>query len=317
MKNIIYILCFLFSFAGISNTITPKDSHVLTDSILLFDEDCDACGCSANGGSIGFSSMLNNRFIGLRYIHQNYKSKEGIFDDSPWTKEYFNTIQLWSRIPISKKTEISALVPYHFNERIKTNDTQQINGIGDITILGFYNLVEKKNDSLKNYQKFQVGAGLKLPTGNYNTENNGSINPSFQLGTGSWDYTLATEYTLQHNKYGINLNANYIIKTENNKKYHFGNQLNYGINLFYNTQIKNTIIVPQIGISSETFGYNKEWGIQVPKTEGNILLSKIGIEIGYNNFSLGTNLMIPITQNLTGKQVEAQYRWAINLNYIL
>jgi hypothetical protein len=32
---------------------------------------------------------------------------------------------------------------------------------------------------------------------------------------------------------------------------------------------------------------------------------------------LGANAMIPITQNLNAGNVEARYRWSINLNYAL
>jgi len=71
--------------------------------LLLEDDDCDACGCSANGGSMGFSSMLNNNFIGLRYVYQSYTTKEGVFNNSPWIDENFNTIQIWSRIPVTEK----------------------------------------------------------------------------------------------------------------------------------------------------------------------------------------------------------------------
>jgi hypothetical protein len=62
---------------------------------------------------------------------------------------------------------------------------------------------------------WQVGGGVKLPTGKYNTNNNGSVNPSFQLGTGSWDYLLATEYIVRRKQFGLNTMLNYVIKTEN------------------------------------------------------------------------------------------------------
>jgi hypothetical protein len=41
------------------------------------DFDCDACGCSASGGSMGFSSM-NSNFVGIRYFNQSYSSRDGI-----------------------------------------------------------------------------------------------------------------------------------------------------------------------------------------------------------------------------------------------
>jgi hypothetical protein len=41
------------------------------------DFDCDACACSARG-SMGFSSMLNSNFVGIRYFNQSYSSRDGI-----------------------------------------------------------------------------------------------------------------------------------------------------------------------------------------------------------------------------------------------
>jgi hypothetical protein len=32
----------------------------------------------ASGGSMGFSSMLNSNFIGIRYFNQSYSSRDGI-----------------------------------------------------------------------------------------------------------------------------------------------------------------------------------------------------------------------------------------------
>jgi hypothetical protein len=34
-------------------------------------------GCSASGG-MGFSSMLNSNFVGIRYFNQSYSSRDGI-----------------------------------------------------------------------------------------------------------------------------------------------------------------------------------------------------------------------------------------------
>ena len=38
----------------------------------LFLEDCDACGCSNNGGSLGMGGVVDNNFVGVRYLYQKY-----------------------------------------------------------------------------------------------------------------------------------------------------------------------------------------------------------------------------------------------------
>jgi len=319
MKKIILTLAISILTLNTAMARTEKDSidNPFRRYVALLEEDCDACGCSANGGSMGFSSMLNSNFVGIRYIHQSYKSRDGVFNNSPWIDENFNTAQLWARVPITERIEIMALVPYHFNNREKATGKENIDGLGDITLMGFYTLFGTKSDSATVFHKFQLGAGVKAPTGKYDSANNGSINPSFQLGTGSWDYTLASEYTVKKNNLGLNATVNYVFKTENEKNYQFGNQFNYAATLFYSAKIDNLDIVPQLGLAGEKYDENKDHGEDVPLTAGDILFGKMGIELGLQKFSLGLSTMLPINQNLTGGRVEANYRWSLNLNYSL
>jgi len=295
----------------------PADEVDLPNEYSYFFDDCDACGCSASGGSMGFNSMLSEQFLGVRYMYQHYKSKDGVFNNSPWIDENFSTAQLWGRIPVNKKIEVMIMVPYHFLNREKASGNQTLDGMGDVTVMAFYNVLLTMNDSASFHHKILLGAGVKAPTGKFDNKNNGSVNPSFQLGTGSWDYNVAAEYIMRKDKLGLNSTVGYIVKTENDKKYQFGNQLNYGSTLFYTAAVNNVNIVPQLGVAGETYQANKDYSEEVPYTKGDIFFGKIGVEIGYKKFSAGVNAMLPINQNLTGGRVEADYRVAFNINYIL
>jgi hypothetical protein len=280
---------------------------------------CDACGCSATGGSMGFSSVFNNNFVGVRYFYQSYTSKDGIFDNSPHVDENFNTIQAWARIPVTEKIQVTALVPYHFHTRERSSGDENISGLGDITLLATYALYETEADSTALFiHKFQLGGGFKLPAGKYDEANNaGSVNPGFQVGTGSFDYLLLAEYVLKRKKWGLSSMLNYTFKTENEKAYQFGNQLNYGSTLFYLIETPVLKVVPQAGIAGEVYQENTQHGQAVPDTAGDILFSRFGIELGKKDFSFGLNAMLPISQHLSGGNVEANYRWSVNLNYSL
>lgn len=278
---------------------------------------CDACGCSASGGGMGFSSMINQNFIGVRYFNQNYSSRDGIFKDSPWIKENFNTVQVWARVPVMKNFQVSALVPYHLHNRALLKGRESIAGIGDITVLGMYTLYQTLNDSAQFSHTLQAGAGLKAPIGKYDSANNGSVNPSFQLGTGSWDYLLAAEYVVRRKELGFNAMLNYIIKTENADEYRFGNQFNYAGTLFYVLERGQITLVPQVGVAGEVYESNIQYGEHLPDTSGRIFFSKLGLELGRGKFSAGLNAMLPMSQGLTGGRVEANYRWSLNINYSL
>jgi len=308
MKKYIILLLIAcqFSFAG-----TPPPNF------KKFLDDCDACGCSATGGGMGFSSMLNKNFVGLRYVNQSYTSRDGIFNDSKWIDENFNTVQLWARIPVFKNFQISAQVPYHFHNRELSTGEQTISGLGDITVLGLYTVYQTHKDSTVFVHTLQAGGGIKAPTGKYDTNNKGSQNPSFQVGTGSWDYLVAAEYVIRRKDLGFNAMVNYIYKTENEDHYKFGNQFNYGGTLFYILEGSKYTFVPQGGLSGELYATNRQFKEDVPATKGDILFGKLGLEVGTGRFSMGVNAMLPVNQNLTGGKVEANYRCSVNLNYSL
>ena len=308
MRYYIFLLILVFQ-QGFANTPPPNYKKYL--------DDCDACGCSASGGGMGFSSMINQNFVGVRYFYQSYSSRDGIFNDSKWIDENFNTVQVWARIPVFKNFQVSALVPYHFHNRELSTGEQSINGLGDITVLGLYTVYQTKKDTTVFVHTLQAGAGVKAPTGKYDSENKGSVNPSFQVGTGSWDYMLAAEYVIRHKNLGLNTMLNYTYKTENDKYYQFGDQFNYAGTFFYTIEREKLTLVPQAGIAGEVYAANRQYDENVPDTKGNIVLGKLGLEAGAGNFSFGINGMIPISQNLTGGRVEANYRWSVNLNYSL
>lgn len=315
-----YILFFALFAMQSAFAIAEKDSlsRFHFQKMLLEDDDCDACGCSANGGSMGFSSMFNNNFVGVRYFYQSYTSRDGIFNNSPWVNEDFNTVQAWARIPIARKIQVSALVPYHFHTRERNTGEERIEGLGDITVLAMYNVYETSKDSTVFTHKLQLGGGIKAPTGKFNSENNkGSVNPGFQLGTGSWDYLLAAEYVIKKGQFGFNAMGNYTFKTENKKLYQFGNQFNYGGTFFYLIEKSALKMVPQIGVAGEVFESNRQFKQLVPDSSGDIVFGKVGFEAGRKNVSIGVNALLPINQNLSNGKVESNYRWSVNLNYSL
>lgn len=332
MKKMKKIICALLFVLVMQAHEKPKFNTLNSNSIELSNPsyfgyknikktyfyDCDACGCSASGGSMGFASMLNSNFVGVRYFNQHYRSNDGLYSNSPWFNEDFNTVQVWARIPIVKQVQVSVLIPYHFHTRETKSGNQEINGLGDLTLLGLVTVLQTHKDSTRFKHQWQVGAGIKAPTGIYNQNSAvGGVNPSFQVGTGSWDYLFTTEYVLKFKKMGINNLLNYIVKTENKKEYRFGNQFNYGSTLYYLFEKNNMAIAPQLGVAGEVYTSNYQYGEKVRNTTGDVLFGKWGIEIGWNKFSLGATYFKPINQNLMMGLVEAKSRLTFNVNYKL
>ncbi|WP_421810652.1 transporter [Flagellimonas sp.] len=317
--NIVLIL-FLGTLSLKGNEIPTDPCSKLNSKGLLLYDFCDTCGCSGNGGSMGFGTGLNNNFFGLRYIGQRYLSRDGIFANSPWIDENFNTVQLWTQVPIGQRFMVNAVLPYQFHTRTFADGMEQnINGLGDATVLGFYQVLQQNPDSIvsiKPEHTLQLGGGIKMPTGKFDSENlEGSVNPSFQLGTGSWDYLLAANYGLKHRNWGLSFMVNYTFKSENDKEYRFGNQLNYTLNTFKTYYFGTDFaLTPQVGVGSEHFEKNEEFGLEVNDTGGYAFFGKAGVELNYKTLALGVSSMLPMAQDLNNGKVKAKNRWAIYVN---
>ena len=319
MKKYILLFLMVFQFGIASEKDTIPSPNIFNKYVFeIEEEDCDACGCSASGGSMGFASMLNSNFVGIRYFNQQYKSRNGLYSNSPWYNENYNTTQIWARIPVLKNIQVSALIPYHEHIREAQTGEQKISGIGDITVMALYKLYQTHRDSTIFVHTLQMGGGVKAPTGSYDAANNsGNVNKSFQLGTGSWDFQLVSEYVIRRKKFGWNTMLNYTFKSENDKFYRYGNQFNYSGTFFYSYEKNKFSIVPQLGFAGEVYESNYSHKQFQKETAGDIVFGKFGFEIGREKLSFGANAMLPINQNLAAGNIEANYRWSINLNYSL
>lgn len=299
--------------------INAQEKHLDKNySFLVEDEDCDTCGCSANGGSLGFSSLMQQNFVGIRYFYQKYSTLDGVYRDSPWIDQYFRTTQIWAKLPLGSQFEISALVPYHNHTSHNEEGTRNIRGIGDITLNGIYKIIQTNNIEGFNH-KLDVGLGVKLPTGSFDdTHGKTEVNPGYQVGTGSFDGLALIEYIIEHSSSGFGLqnNVSYTYKTKNKAEYRFGNQFSYATALYYKYNKGDFSIIPQLGINGEVFGRNTQYeNIPIYDTEGNALFSRLGIDFGYKKFNFGFNGLLPVYQNLTGGKVKAEYRLSFHLNY--
>ena len=321
MKTYTLLLTILLGTLALQARPTPQIPYPQTHApIQRLKVLCDACGCSANGGSMGFGTGLNNNFVGVRYINQRYRSQSDLYDKDLWNDENFNTLQLWSQIPLGQRIIVNAVLPYHFHSRtISENTKQQISGLGDAIFLAYYQLLKQTPDSIVSIapqHTLQLGGGVKAPTGEFNRENlQGSVNPSFQLGTGSWDVLVAANYGLTHRNWGLLLTANYIFKSENNEDYRFGNQLNYAVNT-YKTYYLGTYfaLTPQLGIGGEHFDTDTAFGFAEADTGGNALFGRLGIEARYTRYALGISAMQPLAQDLNNGKVEVKHRLSLYMN---
>lgn len=289
---------------------------------------CDLCGCSTSSGSFGFGTLSNANFVGVRYIYQSFESKAGIFTNSPTSKETFNTVQLWAQVPINDDFYVTANVPYQDLSRKLEGETENLNGLGDVSAIGWYKLMfyKKKKDSTAidyNLTKepsghsIQFGIGVKLPTGTFEERLTDNVNPGFQVGTGSVDGIFSVGYNYGTNKIGVNTLFSYYLKGENKNEYQFGNQLSYSANVYTIFPREKMNIMPFVGLSGDVYDSIKQYDETLQDTDGNILNASLGSELAIDKFIFGASFTLPVSQNLFGDNVESQQRFSLYVNFAI
>jgi hypothetical protein len=131
--------------------------------------------------------------------------------------------------------QLFASVPLGYHTKKETGRTTSVRGLGDVVLMANLVLVNTGENTEADWKHaFQVGGGVKLPTGAFQEQEEGAlINPKLQLGTGAVDFPLNLIYTLRYQRAGINTELNYRVNTTNRLGYRFGNRSNASARLFH------------------------------------------------------------------------------------
>ncbi len=324
-----YLLLILLFLISSSNYALDIDPCKHSKDIEFWKPFCDLCGCATSSGSSGFGTLSNANFIGLRYISQSFKSRDGIFTNSPSSYEYVNTYQLWTQIPISQKIYISASLPYQDLKRTFDSGAvnEELDGFGDASVMGWFKwqfYKKNTNDSIPypvtrplSKHALQIGVGAKLPTGEFEEQLTDRVNPGFQVGTGSLDAILSLGYNFSGDRVGFSSIFTYYLKGENKNDYRYGNQFNYTGTAFYRIPFNRSALTPFLGLSGDSYKEIEQYGEQQADTNGNILNGTFGAEYATGKFIIGANAAIPVSQDLFGGNVHANEKLSFYVNFML
>jgi hypothetical protein len=282
---------------------------------------CDLCGCGNGGSFWGIMPQSHKSFVGLRYGYRSYDSHLNSINLQ--TQEQFWKTELWARVYPLKKIQVLAFIPYNFNKQtiLKTKKELDIQGIGDISVLINYNLINTVTDTIQHkfYHNLLVGSGLKLPTGRYKYDylsDNEVANPNFQLGTGSTDFTVNLFYTLRYKKWGLNADFSYKMNSQNSNEYRFGNRINSNISAIHFVNVTPSLmLIPNVGLAYENAAYDVDANIKNTRTGGDALLGSFGLESYYQKISAGINYQCPIAQNLSNGELKTNSR--VNVHFTI
>ncbi len=236
------------------------------------------------------------------------------------TREKYHITEAWGGWNITPKVRVMAAVPYSLTAKTNQGNTDSKNGLGDISLTGLYQIINKRNTTQHSrllVQSLWLGGGVKLATGTYNPADKAiqaqGLN-LFQLGTGSYDFNITAMYDVRLQDAGINVNTNYKINTANRHHYQYGNKFTVNSQVYYKFRTKNKIMLaPNAGVQCETAQTDLDAQLKVFASGGNLLLGTLGVETIFGKYSLGANYQTPLSQNLANGLARAQDRLMVHL----
>ncbi len=286
---------------------------------------CDICGCGAGNSYIGILPDFYKHIYGIRYRHNSLYTHIGVGGANTYltTRENYNNMELWGGWKLGEKLRVMLTLPYSFNEKINQGSSKNKNGLGDISVAGYYQLLNNKKAVLKNKslsQTLWIGGGVKIASGEYNPADKSGINQNanlFQLGTGSTDFSLAAMYDVKLQNTGMNISASYKINTTNKYDYTYGNKLSLTTQFYQKIKIGNIALAPNAGLQFESGKKDTDNHFKVDLSGGNVLMGTIGLETSFKTIAIGANWQTPFSQNMAGGFVKANNRMMVHVAFAL
>lgn len=286
---------------------------------------CDVCGTSTGNQGLGLLPQMYQHFVGIQYQHKTYSSVHPALSDrrpDTHSDEHYRTVQAWGRFCIGKKWQAFAFVPYRSNTFSSNNTHATVQGIGDISVLVNYTLLQSNDSTTTPFKhRLQGGAGLKMPTAKYTgvTERELSGLPNIQAGTGAWDIPLNANYTLRYSNIGLNVDVMYNITTANKDNYKYGERFTSQLSFFYWAQAGKVAILPQLSLRNEYAlhdydNYGRKW--LNDQTGGYILSAQAGVQIYFKSIGWQVQYAIPFQQQYGGGNVTAKSSFDTGLMFL-
>ena len=281
---------------------------------------CDICGCSSGNYFLGPFPQFRNHFFGTRYTFRSFESRVKA-DASEFSKDFYQTAEVWGGLNLGKKWQLLAFVPYSINRQTSDDGTRTANGLGDISFLVNHKILDQRNNDKKENmisQQLWVGGGVKLPTGKFSPDEVDIIpDANNQAGTGSVDFIINTMYTLHINNWGVNSNINYKIN-RSAENFRFGNRFNANAFIFRSiaNSSGNTTLNPNIGLVYEKIGANELTSSKINDTGGRALLGAAGIDFNFSKIAVGFNVQLPLSQDLSNHQTETKVKGMAHVTFL-
>jgi len=230
--------------------------------------------------------------------------------------ESYKIFELRFKYFVLKQLELNVFLPL-LDNKSKTNDVYNHHtGFGDISFnAGFHAITPKADRRVRH--KLILGAGIKLPTGNFYAHDAESNRLPFEMqpGTGSVDGFGYINYVCMTKKIGLSVNLNYKANGQNIYQEKLSNSHNDFISVFYKLQYKEFLFYPSVQANYEFTEGLKIKNVVQQNTQVNSLLVGPGLDIYYKSFSINTSWQFTTIENVRDGNLKSAGRISVGLNY--
>jgi hypothetical protein len=295
---------------------------VLSGTLIFESRACEICGCGVNNFYIGILPQFNHTFFGARYHFNSFNTRLQS-DPTQYSKEFYQTLELWGGWNLGKRVQLLAFVPFNHNYQNSDEGVMKMSGLGDVVALANYKVLDVSSVNGKDgifSQQLWIGGGIKFSTGKFEIDANDpdvASAANMQLGSGSTDILLNAMYNVRIDKFGINTTATYKLNSTNKDQYKFGNKFLASSFAYYPLPVSKTVISPNVGILYEK-GYPSElYGSKIDLTGGSVLQASAGVEISFSKIAIGFNAQLPVAQNFAENQTTQKLRGMAHVSFAL
>ena len=240
--------------------------------------------------------------------------------------EKYNSYDVAVNFFLSTKFQLNGSINFSDNYVIQNDSIiDNIGGIGDFNLILKYQIFNsiKKKDTVKSQKiihRLNLGAGITLPTGNYNkysvvdfnttfTPNTiigepvMDLDPHLQPGTGAYGYLVILEYLIRSGDFGFNSNYSYKWNSTNKNGFQFADRFNANGTFFMLSKLsKKVSTMPKLGLSYEYSLHDQSNNEPFIDSGGEVLFLNYGLNLFINKLGLEFTYYNPIKEYLSGNQ---------------
>lgn len=276
---------------------------------------CDVCGASNSIAGFGSYANGNRTNIGLNYQFKTYHSHHPPLFNEPGinSRELFQRFDLKGQIRLSPRFQLQFDLPFTVNQQVKDGQKETVSGPGDFYAGIHYFIVNRRNETKKQTIRWNMGAGIKSPTGKFTHPDSSDL--MLYSGTGSWDIYASNLLYFQANKWTFVWETTAFFRNANKYQYQAGNSV--ASTLLVNRNLGKWSVFTGIQGTYVGNDFQNRSLVDGSPTTGSIVTNMWGVTWQFSDFMVQGAYHIPLYQHLGNGYTQQKQAFALSLYYFL